>query len=232
MTKTTTAADANPSAAKSTTNINQKYDPCEIKPYNCYNIYFILERERFLQSNSDYKRKTTPPRSNFITGYELLDMPDLPPRFENLDLPYDWYMPGKRKAVKRDRTKSHGLASFKDIARLVAYGYRNIDKVTLEYVTTVAAILKQRQKELKAAIRRDLGRLAVVDSLISTCSIPISSYSITNRVNGYDENTKLAIELYSTLAQSRPFISAPALLELSIWDCYVSAARSSSNTLP
>jgi hypothetical protein len=93
--KTTTAATASLSKVKSSTNINKKYDPYETKPYNCYNIFYILERERFLQSNSNNKRKTVPPPSDFITGYELLDMPALPPRYENLDLPSDWYMPGE-----------------------------------------------------------------------------------------------------------------------------------------
>lgn len=241
MTKTTTAATASLSEVKSSTYINKQHDPCETKPYNRYNVFYILERERFLQSNYNYKRKTVPPPSNFITGYELLDMPDLPPRYENLDLPYDWHMPGKHKATKRYHTKSHGLASFKDIARHVADEYKNIDKVTLEYVTRVAAILKQRQGELKAARRRDLERIAVVDALASTSSIPTRSSSITNRVDACRDNkTKLAVEQCSTSAQSRPFVCAPALPKLSILDWSMrsasavnikAAARFSSSTL-
>ena len=56
------------------------------------------------------------------------------------------------------------MASFKDIARLVADGYKTIDDVTLEYVTTVAEILKQRHKELKKSRRLDLKRSAAVAS--------------------------------------------------------------------
>jgi len=241
MTTTTAAAAAALPDVKSTTNINKKHDPCKTRPYNLYNIYYILERERFLQSNSNYKRKTFPPPSNFITGYELLDIPGLPPRYNNLHLPYDWYMPGKRKAKKRDHRKSHGLVSFKDIACLVADGYRNIDKVTLEYVTTVAAILKRRQGELKAARHRILERLAVTDVLTSTSSIPTCSSSITNRVDAScDKKTKLATEQYSTSAQSYPFVCVPALpnLSISLWSVISASAvkikaadRFSSSTL-
>ena len=74
----------------------KKYDPFESKPYNLYNIYYILERELFLQSNSEYQSKDASViPSNFITGYEYIDLPDLPTRYASLDLPFDWYMPGE-----------------------------------------------------------------------------------------------------------------------------------------
>mmetsp|Transcript_35325 Transcript_35325/g.59978 ORF Transcript_35325/g.59978 Transcript_35325/m.59978 type:complete len:290 (+) Transcript_35325:1-870(+) len=158
---------------------NNKYDPCKNKPYNRYNIYYMLERERFLQSKPNYKANANNPdtasdasSSNIITGYENLDLPDLPQRYAHLNLAFDWYMPGKRKAIKRDHKKSHGLASFQEIARLVADGYRVIDDETLKYVTTVAAILKQRHEELKKM--KDMERLAEMES-----SLNFSSY--TNR---------------------------------------------------
>lgn len=128
-------------------------DPLETKPYNRYNIFYILERELFLQSNSGYQRKRNDDHAiplNFTTGYEDIDLPDLPPRFASLDLPFDWYMPGKRKLKKRDHKKSHGLASFQDLARIVANGYKIIDDETLEYVTTVATLLKQQHNVLRA----------------------------------------------------------------------------------
>ena len=50
------------------------------------------------------------------------------------------------------------MASFQEISRTVADGYRSIDAVTLEYVTTVAAILKHSHKELMEM--RCLGRFA------------------------------------------------------------------------
>ena len=50
--------------------------------------------------------------------------------------------------VKRSRTKTHGVASFGDIARTVGANWKKIDDVTLSYVNEVAAILKTRHKQL------------------------------------------------------------------------------------
>ena len=75
-----------------------KYDPCKSKPYNRYNIYYILERERFLQSHLTYNPKATDAYSYATanTGYESLEgLPDLPPRYATLELSPDWYMPGE-----------------------------------------------------------------------------------------------------------------------------------------
>ncbi|KAL7529178.1 hypothetical protein ACHAXR_002834 [Thalassiosira sp. AJA248-18] len=133
---------------------DEKYNPCKGKPYNRYNIYYILEREKILQSNPKYCSKTAAAAAadacpaDFITGYENLQMPSLPPRYAHLNLSYDWYMPGKRKATKRDHKKSHGLISFQEMARLAADGWRSIDDETLEYVSIVADELKNRHKEL------------------------------------------------------------------------------------
>lgn len=159
------------------------------------------ERERFLQSFPGYngeqsqdKSKSDPRHRDIITGYEeLRDLPPLIPRYEKLNLPHDWYMPGKsavasrfprlfrlsdvkfkcerlksnrklntrsphvpdsidagkRKIGKRDHRKSHGVATFQEIAKFVADGWKSIDDETLAYCTEVARILKQRHRQLK-----------------------------------------------------------------------------------
>ena len=66
----------------------------------------------------------------------------------------------RRRATKRCHEKSHGLTFFQEIACIVADGYRSIDNETLEYVTTVATILKQHHVEM-----RGLGRLAAANSV-------------------------------------------------------------------
>mmetsp|Transcript_31605 Transcript_31605/g.53902 ORF Transcript_31605/g.53902 Transcript_31605/m.53902 type:complete len:268 (+) Transcript_31605:154-957(+) len=156
------------------------HDPCKNKPYNRYNIFYILERERFLQSNPSYKTSiagSTAAASspNIVTGYENLDLPDLPQRYAHLDLAFDWYMPGKRKATKRDHKKSHGLASFQEIARFVADGYRNIDDDTFKYITTVAALLKQRHEELKKT--KEMECLVRMESSVNTSNLDHRDYS-------------------------------------------------------
>jgi len=124
------------------------------KPYNRYNIFYILERERHLQHTYNYDRrgdrqKKAPSPTNFTTGYEDVDLPSLPPRYEHVDLDTYWFMPGRRKAIKRNHKKSHGLASFQEIAQVVADGWKSIDETTMSYCTEVAKILKARYDELK-----------------------------------------------------------------------------------
>ena len=41
------------------------------------------------------------------------------------------------------------MASFQEIARVVADGWKAIDDVTLDYCTAMAEILKKRHNELK-----------------------------------------------------------------------------------
>ena len=87
----------NNSAAQATN--KKQYDPCKSKPYNRYNgIHYILERERFLQSKPVYKNKSAAAAAkacflDSVTGYELLDLPDIPRRYAGLNLPHD--MPGE-----------------------------------------------------------------------------------------------------------------------------------------
>ncbi|KAL7531214.1 hypothetical protein ACHAXR_003906 [Thalassiosira sp. AJA248-18] len=169
-------------AACAATGKKKHDDPCIGKPYNRYNIYFILERERFLQSNSKYSSKTAVSdacSANFITGYENLDLPNLPKRYECIDLPRGWYMPGKRKAKKRDHKKTHGLASFQEIARVVADGWKSVDDETLEYCSIVAEMLKQRHKELKA--HQHMMQFSSGDSTGGGNSKSFLSYDKTNR---------------------------------------------------
>ena len=57
---------------------------------------------------------------------------------------------GKRKLQKREHKKSHGVASFRELAKHVADGWKNVDKTTLEFCKAVANVLKCRHKVLKA----------------------------------------------------------------------------------
>ena len=71
------------------------------KPYNRYNVYYKLERRLLLQSKMDFTPRNDIANSSernsskMITGYEGLQLPDLPFRYRNLVLAHDWYMPGK-----------------------------------------------------------------------------------------------------------------------------------------
>ncbi|KAL7524598.1 hypothetical protein ACHAXR_000642, partial [Thalassiosira sp. AJA248-18] len=77
------------------------------KPYNNYNIFFILERELLIHTRNG---KNTPPASIEFNGYEGLDLPPFPSRYQHLKptLVSNWYVPGKERSAKRKHTKSHG----------------------------------------------------------------------------------------------------------------------------
>ena len=144
-----------------------------IRPYNNYNIYYILERELLIQTRSDatscvmrhqHDQQNGSPftKYNNLTGYEYLELPPLPTRYQQLKLPHDWYMPGKKKNVKRSHTKTHGVASFGEIARTVGATWKVIDDATLSYVNEVAMILKKRHKQL--AFMGGVGCFVAMDS--------------------------------------------------------------------
>mmetsp|Transcript_32372 Transcript_32372/g.77359 ORF Transcript_32372/g.77359 Transcript_32372/m.77359 type:complete len:505 (-) Transcript_32372:194-1708(-) len=129
-------------------------DPRKNRPLNRFNLYYILERERLLQSSAEYKpgQSNQPLPPGIITGYEGLELPDLPPRYSHLELPKDWFVPGKRKLVRRSHRKNHGLISFKEIAQVTADNWKTVDTETFDFVTKAAKIIADRYKEIEQAL--------------------------------------------------------------------------------
>ena len=105
-----------------------------IRPYNSYNIFFALERVRFIETKKKCLGAGSPIPSNgnqnpsssgiAFNGYDHLDLPPLPPRFEHLKsiMPHNWYVPGKNKQSKRKHEKTHGGELYKkDNASLLSF---------------------------------------------------------------------------------------------------------------
>ncbi|EJK75208.1 hypothetical protein THAOC_03072 [Thalassiosira oceanica] len=130
-------------------------DPRRNLPLNRYNLYCILERQRLVQSNPDYRPSENERKlpSDIYTGYEGLQLPKMPPRYQDLVVAEDWFVPGKRKLVKRPHRKVHGMFSLKEISRLTADTWKTIDKETLDYLTAVAQLILERYKQIET----DLG---------------------------------------------------------------------------
>ena len=79
------------------------------RPHNCYNVFFLLERERLLQSRPAYNPVTAAAAHSpvpDVAGYGYLEMPDFPTRYKGLVLPPGWYVPGRNRV--RKHVKSHG----------------------------------------------------------------------------------------------------------------------------
>ena len=51
--------------------------------------------------------------------------PELPPRYDGIILPSDWYIPGKTRRRKRQHRASHGKISFSDLSKSVSTAWRN-----------------------------------------------------------------------------------------------------------
>ena len=80
-------------------------------PYNSYNVFYILERERIIHERNG--KQTTREESSdcdFNWYGSHLEVPSLPPRYIHLEstLAPNWYIPGARKLAKRKHVKSHG----------------------------------------------------------------------------------------------------------------------------
>ena len=67
-------------------------DPRRNLPLNRYNLYCILERQRLVQSNPDYRPSENEGKlpSDIYTGYEGMQLPKLPPRYQHLVIADDW----------------------------------------------------------------------------------------------------------------------------------------------
>lgn len=90
------------------------------KPYNNYNLFFVLERARIIKERLDVESpipaaiygSESPPTTPSVPGYEYMVLPPLPPRYQHLasTLPPNWYVPGKNKnaLVKRKHVRMHG----------------------------------------------------------------------------------------------------------------------------
>jgi hypothetical protein len=80
------------------------------QPHNAYNIFFMLERQRLIHEMErscgtaaiDHHQHL----SYDLAGYDFLTLPDFPLRYQNLQMPEGWFVPGKNS--KRKHVRSHG----------------------------------------------------------------------------------------------------------------------------
>jgi hypothetical protein len=86
-------------------------------PHNAYNVFFTLERLRIVDmmmdaSSSSESETDQLHKSYDLDGYESLVLPDLPPRYQHLQLPLGWFVPGRNS--KRKHTKNHRYCELDD----------------------------------------------------------------------------------------------------------------------
>lgn len=80
------------------------------KPYNNYNIFFIVERELLIQARGKQPSPASSSTAFNFNGYDNIDLPAFPPRYAHLDgmLNPNWFVSGKKHLAKRKHIKSHG----------------------------------------------------------------------------------------------------------------------------
>ncbi|KAL7537117.1 hypothetical protein ACHAXR_007592 [Thalassiosira sp. AJA248-18] len=126
------------------------------RPYNRYNLFFILERENLILIKGGTTKWTTATADAresqpiIKEGYENMNLPPLPPRFACLAgfIPEGWCIHGGPQK-RRPHRKTHGVASFRELAQEIARSWKTIDKETLDWCAAVEKILKQRHNALK-----------------------------------------------------------------------------------
>jgi hypothetical protein len=86
------------------------------QPHNVYNIFFMLERQRLLvdqMTTTDEKLQQLDALSNksfHLGGYDGVTLPKLPPRYEHIDMPHGWFVPGKNSGRKHVKSQ-HGTST-------------------------------------------------------------------------------------------------------------------------
>ncbi|KAL7540322.1 hypothetical protein ACHAXR_010041 [Thalassiosira sp. AJA248-18] len=116
------------------------------RPYNCYNLYFILERELFLQERGVYPSSNHDEAAEFHVDYSGIELPSLPSRYSSLVLSDHWYV---HKKKKRAHVKTHGLVSFREMASMVASRWKQEDNEIILFLKSVADKVKQRFEQRK-----------------------------------------------------------------------------------
>ena len=82
-----------------------------LQPSNVYNVFFTLERLRLIDAmanaSSSESEANQLQKSYDLDGYESLALPDLPPRYQHLQLPMGWFVPGKNSKRKHTKSKNN-----------------------------------------------------------------------------------------------------------------------------
>ncbi len=165
------------------------------RPLNNYNLFFILELELLLLQNNETNSPSPSSSSSSTTASsypgpvsfnDYIDLvhnfPPLPSKYQSIDLPVDWFMHGKDKKQRR-HIRSHGIIMFSDLAALIASRWKAIkqgeEKETLEYVMTVAAMIKRHRDELRVAKEEHRSHLPDAGVEVLSTAFPQVQFFIT-----------------------------------------------------
>lgn len=141
-------------SAHATSNVVKK----PMRPLTAYHIYFQIEREYIIQTESR-------PDASIHENKSYIH--DVPRRYRSIKLLPDWYAgPGKKQQKRRHR-KSHGKIGFLELSRVISKRWATLetsDPETKRYVSQIAA---RELEEYKLEMKEYKELLASVDESMS-----------------------------------------------------------------
>lgn len=150
----------------------------DLRPYNHYNLYFILERELFLQERGVYPLNDRGVNShNTGVDYSGLCLPHFPTRYSSLVLQHDWFV---HKKKRRAHVKTHGLVSFSGMSAMIAARWKKEDEAITDFVTEIAGKVKRRLEERKLFFSRSYAPTSASTMMLPDATVSATAYSVTS----------------------------------------------------
>ena len=117
--------------------------------FNEYNLFLILEKHRISKLKELYHSKrfslskaAANDRTSKVDRYEGIELPKLPPRYQHLDLPDDWFVSGSK--MQRSHRKLHELISFQKLSINSSKEWKSLDQLTKSFLKETVDILSER----------------------------------------------------------------------------------------
>ena len=114
------------------------------RPYTEYLIFFQIERAFILQNLGVIP--SLKPEDIFDPSDVNYGGPALPPRYNGLKLPSDWYVPGKGRRKKREHVATHRAIGFKELTQRIANLWRTVDRETKLFCKGVSEVGQEKYK--------------------------------------------------------------------------------------
>lgn len=139
-----------------------------MRPLTAYHIYFQIEREYIIQTESGPDVSIDENKSYVY---------DVPRRYRSIKLLPDWYAgPGKKQQKRRHR-KSHGKIGFLELSRVISKRWATLgssDPETKRYVSQIAA---RELEEYKMEMQQYKELIATIDESVSA---PLNDANVPN----------------------------------------------------
>jgi hypothetical protein len=172
-----------------------------MRPLTAYHIYFQIEREYIIQTESG-------PDVSIHENKSYVH--DVPRRYRSIKLLPDWYAgPGKKQQKRRHR-KSHGKIGFLELSRVISKRWATLessDPETKRYVSQIAA---RELEEYKLEMKQYKDLLASVDVSIVSVSTDvadnIASFTPMDQISDL-----AALATLDTVCSSTSFLVSPTM---------------------